>query len=387
MSATLVENIQMVDLKTQYQRLKPEIDAAIQQCLDRTDFINGGAVREFQQNLAAFLWANRVVTCANGTDALQLAMMGLGLKPGDEVIVPAFTYVATAEVIALLGLTPVWVDVDPNTFTLTAENVEKALTSRTKAVVPVHLFGQCADMEPLLELTTAHKLFVIEDVAQALGSEYEFADGSVESAGTIGHVGCTSFFPSKNLGCYGDGGAMITNDTDLADRLQMIANHGQRKKYIHEIIGVNSRLDTLQAAVLNVKLPHLHDFNRQRQIAAACYDSLLKEVPGIQTPVVTASSSHVYHQYTLTVPTEMRDGLRAHLQSHGIPSMVYYPLPLHLQPAYYDARFPAGSFPVAERLSQQVLSLPIHTEMVAEQQELIASVISDFMTDKKLIQA
>ncbi|GAB3317394.1 DegT/DnrJ/EryC1/StrS family aminotransferase [Larkinella ripae] len=374
----------MVDLKGQYLRLKTEIDAAIQQCLDHTDFINGGAVREFQRDLEAFLWANRVVPCANGTDALQIAMMGLGLKPGDEVVVPAFTYVATAEVIALLGLTPVWADVDPLTFTLTAENVEKVLTPRTKAIVPVHLFGQCAEMEPLLNLASAHNLFVIEDVAQALGSEYEFADGSVEFAGTLGHVGCTSFFPSKNLGCYGDGGAMITNDTELGERLRMIANHGQRKKYIHEIVGVNSRLDTLQAAVLKVKLQHLNEFNRQRQIAAARYDYLLRDVPGIQTPVAAASSSHVYHQYTLTVQPGMRDALRAHLHLHGIPSMVYYPVPMHLQPAYYNDRFPAGSFPVAERLSQQVLSLPIHTEMDSQQQETIVSAIAEFMTAQKI---
>ena len=380
---TTVENIQMVDLKSQYLRLKTDIDDAIQQCLNNADFINGASVREFQRDLAAFLWANRVVTCANGTDALQIAMMGLGLKPGDEVIVPAFTYVATAEVIALLGLTPVWADVDPQTFTLTAESVEKVLTSRTKAIVPVHLFGQCAEMGPLLDLASANSLFVIEDVAQALGSAYEFADGSVESAGTMGDVGCTSFFPSKNLGCYGDGGALITNDTELADRLQMIANHGQRKKYIHEVVGVNSRLDTLQAAILTVKLKNLGEFNRQRQIAAARYDYLLSDVPGIQTPVSAKSSSHVYHQYTLTVPAGLRDALRAQLHLHGSPSMVYYPVPMHLQPAYYDDRFPAGSFPVAEQLCQRVLSLPIHTEMSVQQQDMIVSVIDDFMTTKK----
>ncbi|RRB12969.1 DegT/DnrJ/EryC1/StrS family aminotransferase [Larkinella knui] len=373
----------MVDLKNQYLRLKTDIDEAIQHCLESADFINGHSVREFQRDLAAFLWANRVITCASGTDALQIALMGLGLKPGDDVIVPAFTDVAAVEAIALLGLTPVWADVDPKTFTLTAENVEKALTPRTKAIVPVHLFGQCAPMEPLLRLASAHNLFVIEDVAQALGSEYEFADGSVESAGTLGNVGCVSFSPFTNLGCYGDGGALITNDIELADRFKVIANHGQRKKYIHEMVGVNSRLDTLQAAVLTVKLKHLSEFNRQRQIAAARYDYLLKDVPGVWTPVSADSSSHVYHHYTLTVRTGMRDALGAHLRLHGIPSMVCYPVPMHLQPAYYDDRFPAGSFPVAERLSQQVLSLPIHTEMDAQQQDTIVSVIADFMTTKK----
>ena len=248
------ESIQMVDLKKQYLRLKTDIDTAIHQCLENTDFINGAYVKEFQRDLAVYLRAKRVISCANGTDALQLAMMGLGLRPGDEVIVPTFTYVATAETIALLGLTPVWVDVDPLTFTISPEAVAVALTPRAKAVVPVHLFGQCAHMEPLLDLAAQNGLYVIEDVAQALGSQYQFAEGSFESAGTIGQVGCTSFFPSKNLGCYGDGGALITNDGELADRLQMIANHGQRKKYIHEVVGVNSRLDTIQAAVLTVKL-------------------------------------------------------------------------------------------------------------------------------------
>lgn len=376
----------MVDLKSQYARLKSEIDEAIQQCLDDTDFINGNSVREFERDLAAFLWANRVIACANGTDALQIAMMGLNLKPGDEVIVPVFTHVATAEAISLLGLTPVWADVDPDTFNLTAASAEKALTPQTRAIVPTHLFGQCVDMEPLLKLAKDNGLAVIEDTAQALGSEYEFTNGSVESAGTLGTVGCTSFFPSSNLGCYGDGGALITNDNELADRFQMIANHGQRKKYIHEVVGVNSRLDTLQAAILTVKLRHLTEFNRQRQTAAARYDYLLKDIPGIQTPVCAESSSHVYHQYTLMVPAGMRDALRAQLHLRGISSLVCYPVPLHLQPAYYSSRFPAGRFPVAEQLSQQVLSLPIHTEIDAQQQKTIASVIADFMNTKKPVQ-
>ncbi len=371
----------MVDLKGQYLRLKTEIDEAIQQSLDNADFINGTYVRDFQRDLAEYLSAGRVISCANGTDALQIAMMGLGLKPGDEVIVPAFTYVATAEVLALLGITPVWAEVDPLTFTLTVSAVEKALTPRTRAIVPVHLFGQCADMEPLLKLAAERGLAVIEDVAQALGSEYRFADGTLHSAGTMGQVGCTSFFPSKNLGCYGDGGALITSDPELGERLRMIANHGQRKKYVHEIIGINSRLDTLQAAILSVKLKQLNDFNHRRRLAADRYDALLAGVPGITTPVRSPKSTHVFHQYTLLVPEDRRDALRLHLQLHGIPSMIYYPLPLHLQPAYRSSRFPEGSFPVSESLSRRVLSLPMHTEMNAGQQETIAAVVADFMKD------
>ncbi|WP_229311211.1 DegT/DnrJ/EryC1/StrS family aminotransferase [Larkinella soli] len=378
---TTIDTIQMVDLKGQYLRLKTEIDEAIQQSLDNADFINGTYVRDFQRDLAEYLSAGRVISCANGTDALQIAMMGLGLKPGDEVIVPAFTYVATAEVLALLGITPVWAEVDPLTFTLTVSAVEKALTPRTRAIVPVHLFGQCADMEPLLKLAAERGLAVIEDVAQALGSEYRFADGTLHSAGTMGQVGCTSFFPSKNLGCYGDGGALITSDPELGERLRMIANHGQRKKYVHEIIGINSRLDTLQAAILSVKLKQLNDFNHRRRLAADRYDALLAGVPGITTPVRSPKSTHVFHQYTLLVPEDRRDALRLHLQLHGIPSMIYYPLPLHLQPAYRSSRFPEGSFPVSESLSRRVLSLPMHTEMNAGQQETIAAVVADFMKD------
>lgn len=370
----------MLDLKKQYLRLKDDIDTAMHQCLQNADFINGSFVKEFQRDLAVYLRAGRVIGCANGTDALQLAMMGLGLQAGDEVIVPAFTYVATAETIALLGLTPTWVDVDPLTFTLLPETVEAALTPRTKAVVPVHLFGQCAHMEPLLRIAAQHGLSVIEDVAQALGSQYLFSDGSSRAGGTIGKVGCTSFFPSKNLGCYGDGGALITNDGDLADRLQMIANHGQRKKYVHEVIGINSRLDTLQAAVLSVKLTHLAEFNRHRQEVAQRYDRLLENVPGIQPPVRAPYSTHVFHQYTLLVADHRRDALQQHLHRQGIASMVYYPMPLHQQPAYHHHPYKSGSLPVAEMLCQQVLSLPIDTEITADQQQYIASAVAQFMT-------
>ncbi|WP_345244413.1 DegT/DnrJ/EryC1/StrS family aminotransferase [Nibrella saemangeumensis] len=374
-----IASIQMVDLHGQYLRLKADIDAAIQQCLDQTDFINGSFVRQFQQDLAAYLQAERVITCGNGTDALQLAFMALSLQPGDEVLVPAFNYVATAEVLMLLGLVPVWADVDPDTFTLTAETAERALTNRTRALVPVHLFGQCADMDPLLRLASAHNLFVVEDLAQAIGSTYTSADQTVKMAGTLGDAGSLSFFPSKNLGCYGDGGALCTNDPELADRLQMIANHGQRVKYKHELVGVNSRLDTIQAAVLTVKLRHLNEFNQHRQLAASRYDSLLSAIPGIKLPARAPYSTHVFHQYTIRVADDKRDGLQRYLREQGIPSMIYYPMAMHQQPAYASSKSPAGSFPVAEALCRQVLSLPMHTELTQREQEYIGSVIADYM--------
>lgn len=376
---TTTEFIKMVDLQSLYQRLHVGIDEAIYQTLLKADFINGASVGQFQRELATYLNVCQVVTCANGTDALQIALMGLRLHPGDEVLIPAFTYVATAEVIALLGLTPVWVDVDPQTFNLTTENVEKAITPRTRAIVPVHLFGQCADMEPLMNVANTHNLFVIEDAAQAIGAAYTFSDGAIRSAGAIGHVGCTSFFPSKNLGCFGDGGAVYTNDEQLADRLRMIANHGQRKKYVHEIVGINSRLDTLQAAVLSVKLQHLTDLTHRRQLAADIYDLGLAEVPNIQIPFRTSYSTHVFHQYTLLVNDGRRDGLQVFLSEHGIPSMIYYPVPMHEQPAYRNDRFGPGSFPVAEHLSRSVLSLPMHTELTVQQQDFIIATISKFM--------
>lgn len=375
-----VASIQMVDLHGQYLRLKADIDAAIQQCLDQTDFINGSYVRQFQRDLANYLQAERVITCGNGTDALQLAFMALGLQPGDEVIVPAFNYVATAEVLKLLGLTPVWADVDPDTFTLTAETAERVITSRTKAIVPVHLFGQCADMGSLLSLAKAHQLFVVEDVAQAIGSVYLPDSSLPHKAGTLGDAGTLSFFPSKNLGCYGDGGALCTNNPDLGDRLQMIANHGQRVKYKHELIGVNSRLDTIQAAILTVKLTSLNDFNQHRQRAASRYDTLLSTIPDIQIPVRAPYSSHVFHQYTIRVAGNRRNGLQAWLRERNIPSMIYYPLAMHQQPAYARAEYPAGSFPVAESLCQEVLALPMHTELTQRQQEYISSAIADFMS-------
>lgn len=368
----------MVDLKGQYEKIKPAVDAAIQKVIDDTAFINGKDVKDFEAQLARYLGVKHVIGCANGTDALQIAMQALNLEPGDEVIVPAFTYVATAEVIALLRLTPVMIDVDPNHFNATAELIEAAINHKTKAIVPVHLFGQCADMDPIMVLAEKYNLFVIEDTAQAIGSVYTHADGKASKAGTIGHIGCTSFFPSKNLGCYGDGGALYTNDDNLAQRIRMVANHGQAKKYHHEVIGVNSRLDTIQAAILGVKLPQLDAYAAARNKAANHYDAALKGLAGLQIPVRQANSTHVFHQYTLQVKDGKRDALKDFLQSKGIPSMIYYPVPLHQQLAYKQDRYPLGAFPVAERLSAEVLSLPMHTEMTTAELQFITETILEF---------
>lgn len=353
----------MVDLKGQYHKIKAEVDAGIQQVIDATAFIGGPAVGSFQKNLEEYLGAKHVITCANGTDALQIALMALGLQPGDEVIVPAFTYVASAEVIALLKLKPVMVDVDPHTFNITAEIIESAITPRTKAVMPVHLFGQSCDMEPIMEVALRHKLWVVEDNAQAIGAEYTFSDGSKRKTGAIGHIGCTSFYPSKNLGCYGDGGAISTNDEELAGRMRMIANHGQNKRYYHSMVGVNSRLDGIQAAILDVKLKHLDQYAAARQRAAAYYDEAFKNLEHVATPARQANSTHVFHQYTLLVKTGKREELQNHLQSLGIPTMVYYPVPLYEQEAFKNS---AGNFeklPVTDYLCRVVLSLPMHTEL------------------------
>lgn len=369
----------MVDLKGQYNKLKPQIDAAIQDVIDQTAFINGAPVQTFSDNLSKYLGGVHVIPCGNGTDAIQIALMALDLQPGDEVIVPSFTYVATAEVIALLGLTPVMTDVDLDTFMITPEEIERVVTSRSKAIVPVHLFGQCAPMEEILDVARRHQLFVIEDTAQALGAVYTFSDGTQSAAGTMGDIGCTSFFPSKNLGCYGDGGAIFCKDADRAKRLKMIANHGQAQKYHHTIVGCNSRLDTLQAAILNVKLPHLDAYSRARQKVAQRYDEELSTISWLTCPSRIATSTHVFHQYTIKLhePTD-RDLLQAHLRELGIPSMVYYPIPLHLQEAYRQEAFPLGSFPVAEQLCKHVLSLPIHTEMDDETQQYIIEGIKKF---------
>jgi len=359
--------IPMVDLKTQYHRVKNEIDRAILDVVENTAFINGPAVKEFQSALEQYMGVKHVIACANGTDALQIAMMALDLKPGDEVITTSFTFVATVEVIALLQLTPVLVDALPGTYNIDPIALEKAITPKTKAIVPVHLFGQCADMESIMAIAQKHNLYVIEDNCQAIGAYYTFSDGTRKQAGTMGHIGTTSFFPSKNLGCYGDGGAMFTNDDTLAEKLRIIANHGMKVRYYHDSIGVNSRLDTIQAAVLNVKLKQLDTYIANRQHAAAYYDSAFANHPNITIPAREPKSTHVFHQYTLVLKGVDRAAVQAKLQEKGIASMVYYPVPMHMQKAYTDPRYKEGDFPVTEELSHHVMSLPMHTELTEEQ--------------------
>ena len=373
-----MEKIRMADLHTQYLRIKPEIDSAIQEVLDSTAFIQGPQVNQFANSLAAYLDSNFVIPCANGTDALQIAMMALGCKPGDEVIIPVHTYVATAEVIALLGLKPVFTEVDAKNFNLDASKLEEKISDRTFAIVPVHLYGQCADMEPILRLAKKHNVHVIEDVAQALGAVYTFSNGEKRRAGIMSTIGCTSFFPSKNLGCFGDGGAIFTQNSALADKIKMIANHGQKIKYHHDIIGVNSRLDTLQAAILDVKLKYLNDYEQRRNNVANFYDRELGNVSFLEVPERAKNSTHVFHQYTIKTKGIDRDKLKSYLESKGIPTMIYYPVPLHLQTAYARAEYQAGTFPITEQLSKTVLSLPIHTEMNEEQLLYICNTIKDF---------
>lgn len=375
---TTTKKIQMVDLKGQYQKIKPEVDKAIAEVIDNTAFINGPSVKEFQADLEKYLGVKHVIPCANGTDALQIAMMALGLKPGDEVITADFTYVATAEVIGLLGLTPVLVDVYPDTFDINIEAIEKNITSKTKAIVPVHLFGQCADMERIMALAKKYNLYVIEDVAQAIGADYTFSNGTKAKAGTIGTIGCTSFFPSKNLGCYGDGGAIYTNNDELAAKLRMIAHHGQSVQYVHDVLGVNSRLDTIQAAVLKIKLNHLDEYASARNKAAAYYDKALSGNPKIKTPARVKNSTHVFHQYTLQLNGIDRNALREHLAKKGIPAMIYYPIPLHMQKAYRSSRYKQGDFPVTEKLCASVLSLPMHTELDEETLKYITDSVLEF---------
>ncbi len=379
--------IQMVDLKTQYHRIKEEIDREVLGVIESTVFIGGAKVTAFRENLEKYLDVKHVIPCANGTDALQIAMMALGLKPGDEVIVPAFTYVATAEVIGLLGLVPVMTDVDPDTFNIRADHIEAAITPRTKAVVPVHLFGQSADMEPIIAVAKKHNLFVIEDNAQAIGGQYfpPAWGGKSGATGTFGHFGCTSFFPSKNLGCYGDGGALVTNDDELAAAARMIANHGQSKQYYHDKIGVNSRLDAMQAAVLDVKLKHLDEYCAARRRAADFYDRAFADVPQLATPVRHPNSTHVFHQYTLQLktpnPRETRDELRAFLAEQGIASMIYYPVPLYDQVAFREY-WKGGTLPVTEQLCATVFSLPMHTEMTEEILQKITGAVKAFFAQK-----
>ncbi len=375
----LNKKIQMVDLKSQYEKIKSEIDSGIQEVINTTAFINGPAVKEFQANLEKYLNVKHVIPCANGTDALQIAMMALDLKPGDEVITASFTYVATAEVIGLLGLTPVLVDVYPDTFDIDVEAIEKAITPKTKAIVPVHLFGQCANMERIMTLAEKHNLFVIEDVAQAIGADYIFTNGTKAKAGTIGTIGCTSFFPSKNLGCYGDGGAIYTNDEVLAKKLKMIAHHGQSVQYVHDVLGVNSRLDTIQAVVLNAKLKHLDKYAAARNSAASFYDKAFANHPKLKIPTRVKHSNHVFHQYTLQLVNVDRTKLREQLQERGVPAMIYYPIPLHEQNAYKSNRYKSGDFPVTEKLCACVLSLPMHTELDEETLNYITTTVLELV--------
>jgi dTDP-4-amino-4,6-dideoxygalactose transaminase len=369
----------MVDLNGQYLKIKKEIDSGIQEVIDNTAFINGPAVKVFQKALEDYLEVKHVIPCANGTDALQIAMMALGLKAGDEVITASFTYVATAEVIALLGLTPVLVDVNPDTFEIDLNAVEKNITPKTKAIVPVHLFGQCANMEKLMAIANQYHLFVIEDVAQAIGADYTFSNGTKAKAGTIGQIGCTSFFPSKNLGAYGDGGAMYTNDDELAKKMRMIAHHGQSIQYHHDVVGVNSRLDTIQAVILNAKLKHLDEYAAARNFAASYYDNAFANHSKIKTPARSKNSSHVFHQYTLQLIGIDRNKLREQLNEKGIPSMVYYPIPLHMQKAFASNRYKEGDFPVTEKLCASVLSLPMHTELDEETLKYICNTLLELI--------
>ena len=378
----------MVDLKGQYASIKEVVNSSIQEVIDTASFINGPKVKEFQSNLEAYLGVKHVIPCANGTDALQIAMMGLGLKPGDEVITADFTFAATVEVIALLGLTPVLVDVDPDKFNIDIEAIKKAITPKTKAIVPVHLFGQCANMDAIMELAKAHNLFVIEDNAQAIGATYTSENGSKAKAGTIGHVASTSFFPSKNLGCYGDGGAIFTNDDALAHTIRGIVNHGMYKRYHHDVVGVNSRLDSIQAAVLDAKLPKLDGYNKARQSAARKYNAAFKNHPNIITPkagngcetICDNCDCHVFHQYTLKIQNADRDALVAHLQAHDIPCGVYYPIPLHKQKAYVDDRYNDADFSVTNKLIDAVISLPMHTELDDDQIDFITTTVIDFLS-------
>jgi UDP-2-acetamido-2-deoxy-ribo-hexuluronate aminotransferase len=368
---------QMVDLKSQYKKIKKQVLASINEVLNEATFINGPSVKKFSTHLSEYLGVKHVIPCANGTDALQIAMMALNFQPGDEIIVPSFTYVATAEVIALLKLTPIMVDVQYDTFNIDVKKIERAITPRTKAIVPVHLYGQSADMEPIMEIAQRHNLYVIEDNAQAIGSDYYFSDGRVAKTGTIGHIGCTSFFPSKNLGCYGDGGAIFTNDDALANKLMMIANHGQSKKYYHDEVGCNSRLDSIQACVLDIKLNHLDKYNKARKKVADRYSKAFKDLSGVLTPKKSKYSSHVYHQYTLRVKSGKRDSLQKYLAEHEIPSMIYYPVPLYKQKAFSHYQ-PGLILTVTEQLSDEVISLPMHTEMTSSMQDEIINCVKTF---------
>jgi UDP-2-acetamido-2-deoxy-ribo-hexuluronate aminotransferase len=374
-----MDAIQMVDLKKQYQQIKAEVDEAILDVLASSAFINGKPVQTFANNLAKYWGVKHVIPCANGTDALQIAMMALGLEPGDEVITPSFTYIATTEVVALLRLTPVFVDVDPDTFCMDPNALEQAITSRTKAIVPVHLYGHAAPMQEILDIAQKHNLFVIEDTAQAMGADYIFKNGTKAKVGSLGTVGCTSFFPSKNLGCYGDGGAMCTNDDVLADKLRMVANHGQKIRYYHDLIGCNSRLDTIQAAILDIKLKHLDSYNEARRKAADYYDHAFESVEQITTPMRANYTLHAFHQYTLKLEGIDRDVLHEKLASKNIPSMIYYPVPSHKQKAFESFGGTQFNLPVTDWLTERVISLPMHTELSQEQMDHIIDSVKSLM--------
>ncbi len=373
-----METIRMVDLYGQYLKIKTEIDNAIAGVIQRTSFVKGSEVHDFEQQLAQYLGVPHVVSCANGTDALQIALMALGLQPGDEVITASFTFIATAEVIALLKLKPVLIDVDPRTFLMDISLIEKHITNKTRAIIPVHLFGQCCYMDEIMKIAQQYKLYVIEDTAQALGAEYYSANKTLK-AGTIGHIGCTSFFPSKNLGCFGDGGALFTHNPELASKIRSIANHGMTRRYYHEHIGINSRLDSMQAAILSVKLKYLDEYHRSRQQAANFYDKELSQIPWIKVPQRTSWSNHIFHQYSILLESkEIRDRLKQYLEKHHIPSMIYYPLPIHRQKAYEAYQFNDSDFPVSNKLSDTILSLPMHTELNNEQLTYICDIIKQF---------
>lgn len=375
-----MKKIQMVDLMSQYQNIKPAIDEAIQHVITNAQFINGPDVSAFQQELETYLGVKHVIPCANGTDALQIALMALGLKAGDEIITPSFTYIATTEVMALLGLKPVFVEVDIDTFCIDPSAIEAAITSKTKAIVPVHLYGQAANMDAIMEIANKHNLFVVEDNAQAIGSDYYHKNGSVSKTGTIGDIGCTSFFPSKNLGCYGDGGAICTNNDELAAQMRMIANHGQSKRYYHDVVGCNSRLDTIQAAILRIKLRELDTYIAARRKVADHYDAFFAQFDQLKTPVRGKESKHVFHQYTLTVNGVNRDAMNAFLAENEVPSMIYYPVPAHKQKMFASFGSDATMLPKTDWLTERVISLPIHTEMEQEQLDYICSTVANFLT-------
>ncbi len=373
-----MDSIQMVDLRNQYHRIKDKIDAAVLDVVASSNYIQGQEVRKFEENLSHFTGSNHVISCANGTDALMAALMACGVERGDEVITVPFTFISTVEVVALLGAFPVFADVTPDTFTINPNHIESLITDKTKAIVPVHLFGQCADMEPIMTIARKHNIKVVEDACQALGAEYVFSDGTRRQAGTMGDVGCVSFFPTKNLGCFGDGGALMTQDDNMAEKLRLLCRHGSSKKYSHEIVGFNSRLDTIQAAILNVKLNYLNDYLANRGTAADFYYHSLVDTSFLTLPAISPKSTHTFHQFTVKIKDGLRDDFAKYLKENRIPSMIYYPVPAHLQPAYSYLNHSIGDFPVSEQLCDEVLSLPMHTELTVEQLQYISETIVDY---------